>query len=107
MPDALSRFARLALRAPIRLYRLTLSPLVGHHCRYAPTCSAYAEEAIHRHGAWAGGSMAAARLCRCNPWGASGFDPVPDALPEGAHWYKPWRYGRWSGRHITLRADGG
>ena len=105
MPDALSRLARLVLRAPIRLYRLTLSPLVGHHCRYAPTCSVYAEEAIDRHGAWAGGWMAAARLCRCNPWGASGFDPVPGALPDGVRWYKPWHYGRWSGRHITLRAD--
>ncbi len=90
---------------PIRLYQWTLSPLVGRHCRYAPTCSRYADEAIARHGAWAGLWMTAARLARCHPWGASGFDPVPDELPAGACWYKPWRYGRRSGRHMALGLD--
>ena len=95
----------LLLRIPIRLYQWTLSPLVGRHCRYMPTCSRYADEAISRHGAWAGFWMAVARLARCHPWGASGFDPVPDELPAGACWYKPWRYGRRSGRHMALGLD--
>ena len=58
----------------IGLYRLTLSPFLGQWCRYLPTCSAYGEEAIRRYGAWAGGWMTLARLIRCNPLGASGYD---------------------------------
>jgi len=53
------------------------------------------DEAIHRHGVWAGGWMGAARICRCHPWGTAGFDPVPDALEPSARWYRPWRYGLW------------
>ncbi|MDQ0315751.1 putative membrane protein insertion efficiency factor [Amorphus orientalis] len=91
----------LAGRGAIRLYQLTLSPLVGRNCRYLPTCSHYADEAIARHGFWAGGWMTLARLCRCHPFGASGFDPVPgDADGSGGRWWRPWRYGRWTGRHI-------
>jgi putative membrane protein insertion efficiency factor len=63
----------------IRLYRLTLSPWIGRGCRFTPSCSAYAEEAIRLHGAVAGGVIAAKRLARCHPWGASGFDPVPSS----------------------------
>ena len=84
----------------IRLYRLTLSPFVGQSCRYLPTCSNYGEEAIRRHGLWAGGWITLARFQRCGPFGASGYDPVPEALSETARWYLPWRYGRWTGRHI-------
>lgn len=84
----------------IALYRLTLSPLVGRECRYLPTCSHYAEEAITRHGLWAGGFMTLARLSRCHPFGASGYDPVPEAPPAAARWWRPWRYGRWTGAHI-------
>ena len=62
---------------PVRAYRLVLSPWVGHSCRFQPTCSAYALEAIERHGAARGGWLAARRVCRCHPWGAAGFDPVP------------------------------
>lgn len=88
-------------RGAIRLYQLTLSPLVGRHCRYLPTCSQYADEAIARHGFWAGGWMTLARMARCQPFGASGFDPVPDrAEHSGGRWYRPWAYGRWTGRHI-------
>lgn len=68
--------ARL-LCLPIRGYRLIASPWVGHACRYQPTCSAYAIEAIEAHGAFAGGWLAARRVLRCHPWGRSGFDPVP------------------------------
>lgn len=63
--------------APIRLYQLTLSGFVGFHCRYQPTCSAYAIEAIERHGLLKGLFLAARRLGRCHPWGGSGYDPVP------------------------------
>jgi hypothetical protein len=81
----------------IKLYRITLSPLVGFHCRHVPTCSHYADEAIDRHGLWAGGWMTLARLLRCQPWGTSGLDYVPPTPPPGARWYLPWRFGRWRG----------
>ena len=87
------RFAR----ALVKLYQITFSPLVGFHCRHMPTCSQYAEEAIERFGLWAGGWMTLARLLRCQPWGTSGLDYVPPLLPPRAHWYMPWRYGRWRG----------
>lgn len=89
-----------ALRGLIFVYRVTLSSIMGRRCRYLPTCSEYADEAIRRHGAWRGGFLALARILRCNPFGASGFDPVPDALPSRARWYMPWRYGHWTGKHI-------
>ncbi len=68
--------ARL-LSLPVRAYRLVLSPWVGHNCRYQPTCSAYALEALERHGALRGGWLAARRIARCHPFGGSGHDPVP------------------------------
>ena len=84
----------------VRLYRLLLSPWIGGHCRYLPTCSEYTEEAIRTYGLWAGFWIGLARFQRCGPLGASGYDPIPDALPADAAWYMPWRYGRWTGRHI-------
>ena len=84
----------------IRLYRLVLSPLIGRECRYLPTCSEYTEEAVRRYGLWAGLWMGLARIQRCGPFGASGHDPVCEALPADAHWFMPWRYGRWTGNHI-------
>ncbi|MBL4785381.1 MAG: membrane protein insertion efficiency factor YidD [Cohaesibacteraceae bacterium] len=84
----------------IRIYQIVVSPFLGQSCRYAPTCSHYGEIAIMRFGAWAGGWMTLARFMRCNPFGASGFDPVPVNLPMGSSWYTPWRYGQWSGKHI-------
>ena len=99
------RPAALMFLALVRLYRLTFSAIMGRTCRYLPTCSEYAEEAIARFGAWKGGWMALARISRCHPWGVSGYDPVPEELPPAASWYKPWRYGRWTGRHISLRQD--
>ena len=65
------------LSLPVRAYRLILSPWVGHGCRFQPTCSAYALEALEKHGAIRGGALAAWRILRCNPWGGSGYDPVP------------------------------
>jgi hypothetical protein len=68
---------RAALTAPIRLYQWTLSPLLGVNCRYAPSCSEYAAEALATHGAIRGGWLAMRRIARCHPWGGSGYDPVP------------------------------
>ncbi|KFI24252.1 membrane protein insertion efficiency factor YidD [Paenirhodobacter enshiensis] len=67
---------------PVRGYRLLFSPWVGHGCRYQPTCSAYALEALERHGALRGSWLAARRVLSCHPWGGFGYDPVPGADPE-------------------------
>jgi putative membrane protein insertion efficiency factor len=91
--------ARVA-RGIIFLYRLTFSALAGRHCRYLPTCSEYADEAICRHGLWAGAWMGAARICRCRPGGGAGFDPVPSDRPANAGPFTPWRYGRWRGPSV-------
>jgi len=61
----------------IRIYQYTLSPFFGRSCRYTPTCSVYSIEAIKKHGAIKGGWLAAKRVGSCNPWGGSGYDPVP------------------------------
>jgi uncharacterized protein len=61
----------------IRFYQLTLSSVLGRQCRFLPTCSDYARQAIEVHGAVKGGALAAKRICRCHPWGGHGFDPVP------------------------------
>jgi putative membrane protein insertion efficiency factor len=67
------RSVRFALRA----YKLTLSPLIGRHCRFSPSCSEYGADALIQHGPLRGAWMATRRVCRCNPWGGSGYDPVP------------------------------
>ena len=66
------------LSLPIRAYRLIFSPWVGFNCRYQPTCSAYALEALEKHGGVKGGYLAARRILRCHPLGGSGIDNVPD-----------------------------
>jgi putative membrane protein insertion efficiency factor len=66
------------LRALVRAYRYFVSPLLPQACRFYPSCSSYAEQALQDHGALRGGWLAAGRLCRCGPWHAGGFDPVPD-----------------------------
>jgi putative membrane protein insertion efficiency factor len=88
--------AKALLLAPITLYRLTISPLLGVNCRHLPSCSDYAREAIELNGAWRGFWLVSARLCRCHPWGSHGFDPVPD-LRNVHHSFAPWRYGSWTG----------
>ena len=74
---------KLLMRALIRFYQIVISPLLGPRCRFAPTCSEYAMEAISLHGPFTGVWLAARRLLRCHPWGDSGFDPVP--LPTAGH----------------------
>lgn len=66
------------LQALVRGYRYFLSPLLAPACRFHPSCSVYAEEALQRHGALCGGWLSARRLCRCGPWHPGGVDPVPE-----------------------------
>lgn len=66
-----------ALILPIRFYQLAVSPLFPAACRYTPTCSAYAIEALRVHGPMRGLWLALRRISRCHPWGGSGYDPVP------------------------------
>lgn len=86
-----------AAHGAILVYRVSFSALMGRQCRHLPSCSDYMDEAIRRHGVWPGGWMGFARLCRCQPWGTAGFDPVPQDLPAGARPTRPWRYGKWRG----------
>ncbi|QFT80844.1 Putative membrane protein insertion efficiency factor [Roseovarius sp. THAF27] len=65
------------LALPVKGYRLIFSPWVGFNCRYQPTCSQYALDALRTHGGLKGGWLAARRIARCNPWGGCGYDPVP------------------------------
>lgn len=73
------------LRGLVRAYQLVLSPLLLPSCRYLPSCSDYAAEAIARHGAARGCWLALGRLLRCHPWGGSGYDPVPPARDIPSH----------------------
>ncbi|MCL2247616.1 MAG: membrane protein insertion efficiency factor YidD [Lentimicrobiaceae bacterium] len=68
---------RFLLIGLIKLYQYTLSPFLGRHCRFVPTCSQYGIEAIQKHGALKGSWLTIKRILRCNPWGGSGYDPVP------------------------------
>lgn len=71
--------------ALVRGYQKAISPWLAPRCRYMPTCSAYALEALDRHGPWRGGWYTVRRLLRCHPWGGFGLDPVPDAAREKRH----------------------
>jgi len=62
---------------PIQFYRYAISPLMASHCRFYPSCSCYAHEAISQYGVWRGSWLTLRRLGRCHPWNAGGFDPVP------------------------------
>jgi putative membrane protein insertion efficiency factor len=65
------------LRGAVRAYRWFLRPVLPSACRFSPSCSEYAEQAIERHGAMRGSWLAVRRVCRCGPWGPGGYDPVP------------------------------
>jgi uncharacterized protein len=73
----MSRFVQLVVLQLLRAYKWALSPLFPPACRYVPTCSEYAMEAVERYGAWRGGWMALWRLLRCHPFARGGYDPVP------------------------------
>jgi putative membrane protein insertion efficiency factor len=68
---------RIGLIALVRLYQWTLRPLLGGQCRFAPSCSDYAVQALRTHGAFGGAWLAGGRIMRCNPWHPGGYDPVP------------------------------
>ena len=87
--SAIAAIGRFVLCALIRFYQWVLSPFFAGSCRYVPSCSHYALEAVERHGAMRGAWLALCRLSRCHPWGRSGLDPVPD-LParSGAKRYR-------------------
>jgi uncharacterized protein len=80
-PAELSVAQRVAL-AVLRAYKVAFSPMYAGSCRFVPSCSDYAAEAIARHGVFRGSCMSVRRLARCNPFGASGLDPVPGAGAE-------------------------
>jgi putative membrane protein insertion efficiency factor len=75
--QAVLRFLGWLLILPIRFYQKYISPLTPATCRFTPSCSHYAIEAIRKHGPFKGLALAVWRILRCNPWGGSGYDPVP------------------------------
>lgn len=77
-PGMIARFALCI----IRIYQLSLAPLLPNVCRYVPSCSNYAMEAITRHGVFRGTFLGIYRILRCNPFSSGGYDPVPDTLNE-------------------------
>ena len=76
--DALARLPQRTLILLVQAYRLLLKPWLGNACRFEPTCSAYALEALHKHGAARGALLGGWRLARCHPWCDGGLDPVPE-----------------------------
>lgn len=74
------------MRWLIRLYRHYISPFLAPRCRFLPSCSAYADEALQRHGSLRGAWLAGKRILRCNPFGSAGYDPVPEVF---RWWHKP------------------
>ncbi|MFZ2620559.1 MAG: membrane protein insertion efficiency factor YidD [Alphaproteobacteria bacterium] len=83
------RFLTVMLQGLVRGYQLTLSPLVGWHCRFQPTCSHYALQALQKHGPFMGSVLAAWRILRCNPWGGCGMDAVPNNWRDAFNRKKP------------------
>lgn len=80
---------RRLLVAPIRFYQYVISPWLGYNCRFTPTCSAYAIEAIETHGALCGSWLAVRRILRCHPWCHGGHDPVPSTGCPFGHRHGP------------------
>jgi putative membrane protein insertion efficiency factor len=83
---------RQFLRTLIRIYQYCISPLLGPRCRFYPTCSCYADEAIQLHGALRGSYLAVRRILRCHPWHSGGYDPVPREQTPRIFW-KPRSHG--------------
>ena len=83
-------FYETCVRGALRAYKLTLSPLIGRHCRFLPTCSEYAAEALIGQGPVLGAWLAARRLCRCHPLGGQGYDPPPPPRRPNASLSRTW-----------------
>ena len=83
MATALGRLLARPLLGAVWLYRRGVSPLLGLNCRFVPSCSEYAAEALRQHGGIKGSWLALRRIGRCHPWGGSGYDPVPPARGTG------------------------
>lgn len=84
MLEALSKLLAWPLLGLVSLYRILISPWLGNNCRFEPSCSAYALQALRTHGAFRGLWLTARRIARCHPWGGSGYDPVPDKEKDPA-----------------------
>jgi putative membrane protein insertion efficiency factor len=82
MANAVTRALAWPLIGLVKLYRVAISPWLGGNCRYQPSCSEYAIEALREHGLFRGSWLAARRIGRCHPWGGSGYDPVPPGDDE-------------------------
>jgi len=80
---AAGRWVAEVLILPVRFYQRFISPLLGNRCRFAPSCSQYAMEALRVHGVFRGTALAVWRILRCNPFGRSGYDPVPPRKTRG------------------------
>jgi putative membrane protein insertion efficiency factor len=78
MANAVSKALAWPLIQLVRIYRFAISPWLGPNCRFDPSCSSYAIEALQVHGIWRGTWLAMLRIGRCHPWGDSGYDPVPE-----------------------------
>jgi putative membrane protein insertion efficiency factor len=103
MMEAFSASLRNLAHFLIRAYQISFSAILGGQCRFLPTCSDFMDQAIAKHGIWAGGWLGIFRLCRCHPWGGHGFDPVPEVLPPNMHWLPSWTRGQWLRRPIKRK----
>jgi putative membrane protein insertion efficiency factor len=93
-PGLAARLAARLLAVPVLMWRWGVSPFLPPSCRFAPSCSQYALEALARHGAIEGSRLVLARLARCHPWGGHGYDPVPERVPARAGSANPEPEGR-------------
>lgn len=84
MIKALGTLLAWPLLTLVWLYRFLISPWLGNNCRFEPSCSQYALEALREHGAFRGTLLTVRRIGRCHPWGGSGYDPVPDKKKDDA-----------------------
>ncbi len=82
MANTVSKVLAWPLIQLVRLYRIAISPWLGSNCRFDPTCSSYAIEALQTHGILKGSWLSARRIGRCHPWGGSGYDPVPKTAKD-------------------------